>query len=65
MNLYRGLLGLFVTSVTLWYILIHLHIFITIAKHCQYLTHMHTRAVEVPKKKAVKKAPLTGASGAF
>jgi hypothetical protein len=23
------------------------------------------RAVEVPKKKAVKKAPLTGASGAF
>ena len=24
-----------------------------------------TRAVEVPKKKAVKKAPLTGASGAF
>ena len=28
-------------------------------------TCIGTRAVEVPKKKAVKKAPLTGASGAF
>ena len=26
---------------------------------------LHNRPVEVPKKKAVKKAPLTGASGAF
>ena len=30
-----------------------------------YFGYIGTRPVEVPKKKAVKKAPLTGASGAF
>ena len=30
-----------------------------------WLNELLIRAVEVPKKKAVKKAPLTGASGAF
>ena len=32
---------------------------------CQSVTGVGIRAVEVPKKKADKKAPATGAAGAF